>query len=762
MRIAIFLLMAGILEVSTLNVYSQKTRLTLNFTDTPLPTVLDKIESESDYYFLYNEKLIDLKRKVTLNVNDQLIEAVLDILFTGTDIKYNIIGRKIILAPDYLSKEINPAENLQQKQITGKVIDENGNPLPGVNIQIEGTTTGTITDINGKYSITVTSDIAFMNFSFMGYDPKKIQVTGKSVIDISMVPTIASLQEVLVVGYGTSRKADLTGSVTAIKQDEYKDQPVNRVDQILQGRTAGVNVVNSSGAPGGISYIRIRGPNSINGNNDPLYVIDGFVGADFKNINPADISSIQILKDASSTAIYGSRGANGVVLITTKSGVSGKSKFSITSQFVTSQVLKKWDLLDAGTFAETVNLRADAKGTEHPFTDAQVADFKKNGGTDWQNEILRTGNGQEIQAEYSGGNNKVTYFASGNYYDQKGILINSYFKRYSFRTNLDARISDKLKATLKSNFARRINNNTSGNYNVYGPFGEAIAWAPTTPAFDETGQPTARDPVGSIKTNPIEYATNDNITESNSFSSYGEFNYQIINGLTLNIGIGLDYSNTQGKGYYRDSESDNPGASRSTLEGIFLQNTNALTYIKSISDIHKLTLTAVAEYQINQNNYYFINANSIQFPDLKYKNLSLVQSLSSGTSEAKETIGSYIGRASYSLIDRYLLTASVRHDRSSKFRGNNQTSVFPSIGIGWILSEENFIRTLGVFDNLKLRASWGQTGSQAIPVYGTVTSYNTSAQGGEHLSIWVYSQRVWSSGIPEIPTLNGRLPHKQI
>jgi TonB-dependent starch-binding outer membrane protein SusC len=721
MRIAVILMILGILQARANEAYSQKTKLSINLYDVPLVTVLDKIEIESEFFFLYNEKLFDSERKVTIDVKDQLINTILDNLFASTDIKYTIIDRKIILAPDYLT-----SDPPQQKQITGTITDESGNPLPGVNILVEGTTTGAISDINGKYTISIPNDNVVIDFSFIGYDIQKVSAKGKTIINVSLIPVVSQLNEVIVVGYGTQRKADLTGSVSAVKESEYLSQPINRVDQILQGRTAGVNVTNASGAPGGASQIRIRGSNSITGDNDPLYVIDGFVGASFQDVNPTDIENIQVLKDASSTAIYGSRGANGVVLITTKSGVAGKPRLSLTARYITSQVAKIWPLLDAGTFAETANLRADALGSAHVFTDAQVADFKVNGGTDWQNSILRTGNGQEYQLDYSGGSDKVTYFISGNYLDQDGVVINSYFKRFSLRTNLDAKLSDKLKASLKVNFSSRTNNNTTGNYNTSGPIGNAAAWAPTTPAYDVFGKLTVRDPVSSIKANPIEQCLNDNITASNTFNANGGFNYTIIKGLTLDIGFGSSYNNIQGKYFSLNALSNAPSSSRNSTTNLFLQSTNTLTYTKTFNEIHKITATAVAEYQLQQTDYFNAAANGLLFPTLKYENLTLATTNSADAAYSKSTIGSYIGRVNYALKDRYLITASMRSDRSSKFRGNNQVGIFPSIGIGWRISEEDFMKGLGL-DNLKLRASWGQTGSQAINVYGTVTSYNTDA-----------------------------------
>ena len=504
-----------------------------------------------------------------------------------------------------------------------------------------------------------------------------------------------------------------------------KTSPLRVFDQILQGRTPGVNVTNSSGAPGGNVSIRIRGSNSINGNNEPLYVIDGFVGANFRDINPSDIESIQVLKDASATAIYGSRGANGVVLITTKTGTQGEPKLSLTARYMTSKILDTWDLMDAGTFAQTANTRATALGIPNlSFTDAEIAEFRQNGGTDWQDEILRTGHGQEYQLDYSGGKGNTTYFVSGNILDQEGILINSDFKRYSLRTNVKSSLSEKLTANLKMNFVRRENNNTDGNGNTSGPLAGALAWAPTTPARDANGNLTVNDPTSAIKANPIELALNDDIDEVNTFNANGGFNYEIIDGLSLDIGFGVSYANRQTKNFSANSGNETPTAGRGSVEDIFLQNTNTLNYTKTFNEIHSLTVTGVVEHQLLKTDQFSTTATGLKFPELRYQNMSLANLLNSEAYKEKQTIRSFIGRVNYSLLDRYLLTASVRTDGSSKFRGDNRYSTFPSIGLGWRISEEEFLNG-GFFDDLKLRASWGETGSQAIPVFGTVTTYYT-------------------------------------
>jgi len=709
-----------LIMITTLWCYPQEAGISLNYTDTELISIFERIEKETGYFFLFNEKLINTAQKVTINAKDKIISNLLDELFKNTNIKYSIINNKIILSPDYL--EFNKVVT-----VSGIASDEYGNPLPGVNIHIEGTKLGTISNDRGRYSLNISNPDAVLVFSFIGYKQMKIPVEGRTSVNISMEPSVSNLKEVIVVGYGSIKKSDLTGSVATVSEDIYLNQPVARVDDILQGRAGGVNVINVSGAPGGTTSIRIRGANSITGSNEPLYVIDGFVGGNMEDVNPTDVETIQILKDASSTAIYGSRGANGVVLITTKRGIIGKPGFSVTGRYYVSNPLKLWPLLNAGEFAQVCNERADVLGYARPFTNEQVSYYIANGGTDWQKEIFRTAGGQELQMDYSGGSDAVTFFVSGNFLDQKGIIINSDFKRYSLRTNLDAKISERLECVLKVNFARRETNNTSGDYTTSGVVAGATAWAPTTPAYDENGIPTLADPISSIKINPIELAMNDNINESNTFNTIGNIIFRIMSGLTLDLGFGMNYNNTQAKTFVQSLMPKNPTASRSSSESIFLQNTNMLTYSKTINNIHKFALTAAAEFQLQRNDYYMAAAADLLFPILKYNNITLAKTYSLSNDFTKSTIGSYIGRVNYSLHDRYLITLSVRTDRSSKFRGKNQTSVFPSVGLGWRISEESFMQDLPLISNLKLRASWGQTGSQAVNVYGTVTSYNTSA-----------------------------------
>lgn len=373
-------------------------RVSLRLNNEDILQAFKKIESLSSFTFEYNASDLRNTERVSGRYNNQTLYDVLVDLSRQTGIKFKQVGNNIAAAPKN-EKEVQQeeVEIIPQISVTGKVTDqENGDALPGANVVEKGTSNGTVTDIDGNYSVNVDEN-ATLVFSSIGYATQEIPVNGRSTIDIEMPSDVQSLEEIVVIGYGTQERKDVTGSIATVDQKDFEAQPVTRFDQILQGRTPGVNVTNTSGAPGGAVSIRIRGANSINGSNEPLYVVDGFVGANFRDVNPSDIESIQVLKDASATAIYGSRGANGVVLITTKSGKAGEPKLSVTARFNTSQILDTWDLMDAATFAETANQRATALGTSLPFTDAEISDFRQNGGTDWQNELLEPASGRSTR-----------------------------------------------------------------------------------------------------------------------------------------------------------------------------------------------------------------------------------------------------------------------------------------------------------------------------------------------------------------------------
>lgn len=699
-------------------------QISLNVKNATLTEVVAKIRQQTKITILYNNETVAAVTPITINVKNRDVKIVLDECFKDQPVTYKVVDDVIVitLKPKPVAEEPPAAVT-----ITGSVTDEKGQLLPGVTVKVKNTINATVTNAEGKYAIKVAEDGATLVFSFVGYYTQELPVGDRSVINVTLKPQSKDLEQVVVVGYGTQRKSDLTGSLVSLSAKDFKEQPVTRLDQVLQGRAAGVEVVNNSGAPGGDVSIRIRGTNSILGDNNPLYVIDGFIGADFNNLNPDDIGSIEVLKDASSTAIYGSRGANGVVLVTTKKGTA-KQEITFTPIAYNSQVLKKMDLMSAGDFAATVNARDVAVGIAPTFTQAQIDNFKTNGGTNWQDLIFRNAPGQEFKIAVSGGSTQTNYFISGDYLNQNGIVLNSNYKRYAVRSNINSQISDKLAVRANISAIRRESLNAN-NQGINSSVNQALSWAPTTPVRDVSGNYTMHDPLSSIYANPVALATDQtNILNNSNLNINSGANYHFFKDLFLDVSFGVDYQNIQGEYYSGPFITNNiPNASRTSTELFNLQNTNTLNYSHTFNNVHSLTITAVFEQQKYTSTSFNANANKLTFYNLGFDNLALSASQSAGSSYSESALISYLGRINYAYKAKYLLTASVRRDGSSKFQPANRESIFPSVGLGWKLSEEPFIKNLRAFDLLKLRGSWGLTGSQAINPYATLSTYLTDA-----------------------------------
>lgn len=635
----------------------------------------------------------------------------------------------LILIAVLLSVQFDMLAQEASIEVTGTVTEaETGIPIPGANIIEKGTKNGVMTDFNGNYTIEVPQNAA-LQISYIGFASQQIQVNGQSTINVVMEIEASALEEVVVVGYGTQRKKDLTGSVSVVSTKDFEMQPVTRVDQVLQGRASGVQVTRASGAPGGESRVRIRGANSVLGNNDPLYVIDGYVGGDFNMVSPSDIESIQVLKDAASTSVYGSRGANGVVIITTKDGTKGDIKVTYEGNFSVSEVIKEWDVLGAHDFALTVNERSDALGISRVFSPEKIANYQANGGTDWQDVIFRTAWGQEHKVNVSGGGEKTSYLVSGNYIQKDGIIENSDFKRYGIRSNITSEVNDNLTIGVNISGTRLENHNTGLQRGAGNPVVQALAWAPTTPVYNADGSYVLSDPVGSFTYSPAALLyERANDSQRNIINALANINYKLpIEGLSLDFKYAVNYLNAQGQSFVGNAASqNNPGANRSSSEQITLQGTNSLNYNRTFNEVHKINAVAVFETQQYTNNNFSAAGNTLLFPSLGYYNLPLAESYSVGSGYAKWSLLSYLARFNYTYNDRLLFSAAVRRDGSSKFSEDNRFSTFPSLALGYVLSEEDFIKNLNVFDHLKLRASWGKTGSQAINPYATLSAYNTN------------------------------------
>lgn len=704
-------------------------KVSLDVNNAEIKSILSEIEKQTSVIFTYRSKLIKSSKKVSIKVHDASLAVVLEQLFNpGIYFFAMDEDEEIVLRPNPNLEADSEIPLTYLITVSGRVSDENGQPLPGVSVLEKGTTNGTTTDNSGSFSVSVQDEKSILVFSFIGYAPQEIVVGNQTELALALEPDTKALDEVVVIGYGVQKKSDITGSLSSISADEFNTQPVNRLDQVLQGRVSGVQVTNVGGAPGGAVRIRVRGANSILGDNNPLYVVDGYVGADFTAINPNDIETIQVLKDASSTAIYGSRGANGVVIITTKKGNKGGFIVSYNAQVSTSNRTKTLNTLSAGDFAEVINERAAATGGSPYFTQSQIDEFKVNGGTDWQDEIFTQATGQEHQLSASGGGEKTTFLISANYLDQDGIIKNTNFKRYVLRSNIASQITDKFSLRLNLSATRLNNLNNQVIAGTSNPLVQALAWAPTTPAYDANGDFTRNDPIGSVMINPMALIYDrENRREVSIGNVVGGLRYEFIKGLSLDLQYAVNYLNEQKKTYNGSFVSNNnPSARKDSDEQVTLQSTNSINYQRTFNDNHRLEAVAVFETQQYTSNSFYSSGSNLLIPALSYDNIGLANSFQIGSGYKKWTILSYLGRVNYSFKDRYLFSATVRRDGSSKFRGDNKYSVFPSVAVGWRLSEETFIQNLDLFSNLKLRASWGLTGSQAIDPYATQSKYSTT------------------------------------
>jgi len=611
----------------------------------------------------------------------------------------------------------------QSNTVKGRITDDKGAPLPAASIVEKGTRNGTTSDQNGNFTISAPQN-ATLIISAVGYEEKEFILNGQAVVSITLTSISKDLTDVVVVAYGTQQKGKMTSSQSSVSSKDFEGQAVIRLDQALQGRASGVQVTNTSGAPGSDVRIRIRGANSIFGDNGPLYVIDGFVGGDFNVINPDDVADIQILKDAAATAPYGSRGANGVIIITTKKGVKGRNTLGFSTRLSSSEVAKTYDKLSAADYAEIVNARRRLAGNDDYYTAEQINDFKRNPVPDAQDAIFRKGIGQQYELNMSGGSERTNYFISGGYQDLQGVITDSWYKFYNIRSNINTSITDNLSAYINVNGFVRNNYNTAVKAGTQNPLVEAVAWSPSVPVFDENGDIIRNEPLGAQFYNPVaeareRQALNDNYNANIT----GGLLYKIIRGLSLNVQYGVNYSHGEYKNFGSRYVAENIYAGRSTGTSLNLQNINTLNYKTTINGVHDIDLTGVAEFQKSSYSGFGVGIKNLVYPNFKWDNLTLAQLDGASADYNNSSLFSLFARANYSYADKYLLSGTIRRDGSSRFRGANKFSYFPSVAVGWIVTRENFMASQELFTNLKLTASWGLTGNQAIGSYSTLSTY---------------------------------------
>ena len=703
MKLTAVIILASCLHVSA-GVYSQS-KVSLNMQSADIKKVLSTIEKRSHYRFVYNQSLLSAETKVSIIATNEDVISVLNRVLKNTRLSFELLENNLIVLK---------AQNttIVRATITGRVTNAAGDPIAGASVRVKGSDAGTATDSSGTFSINV-PDGAVLIVSYVGYADQEITTAGKTSIDVVLAEGNKELEQVVVVGYGTQRKIDVTGSVATVRGEDISRQPAINPISGLQGRVAGVQITNS-GAPGASPQIRIRGLGTVYGSANPLYVVDGVWFDDISFLNPADIESMNILKDASSEAIYGIRAANGVVLITTKKGKNGRAVVNYTGYVGMQVVTNRVEMANAQEYAVLSNEKSRINGGGDVLDPSNFGE-----GTDWYKVILRDALTTNHQVSVSGGGGKSTYNFSLGYLKQDGNVEGNTFNRVTARFQNDFQILDNLKAGYTITATGIDSRDITGSI-----FYQAFIAPPVIPvkyADGSYGDP-GDYPTGNFS-NPqvtLDFFNQRSKTYRITANVFAEL--KILKELTFRTSIGGEYGEGEVLGYtpvYNATTIQNNNvsklvASRADTRNWILENT--LTYTKRFGD-HNLTLLAGQGAQRYRS--YKITANAQNVPFTTRGDLYLRLGSTGTTSATDEgdlsTIGSYFGRINYSFQNKYLLTASLRGDGSSKFFGDDRWGYFPSVGLGWVITEENFMNNQKIFDNLKVRGSWGKVGNAAVP-----------------------------------------------
>ncbi len=611
--------------------------------------------------------------------------------------------------------------DLLQSSVTGTVTDENGIPLPGANVIVKGTTTGTQTDFDGNYTLDGVGSDAILTFSYIGYLSKEILVGQQTLINVTLSEDAQKLDEVVLLGYGKSvKKTDLTGAVSVVGIKDMEKTPLLNVDQALQGRASGVQITQSSGAPGAALKIRVRGSNSISGSNAPLVVVDGLIDVDINLVNPSDIQSVTVLKDASSTAIYGNRGANGVILIITKKGNPGKAIVEYGSFVSFSQAINSYDLLGPADFIEYANIKnIAATGNPIPVfnTQQKIDDFISKS-VDYQDALFRTAVAQNYQLSFRGGSEKMDYFVSGNYLDQEGIARNTNFKRYALRSNINADITDKLTLSTNINLIRQegFNNDVGLNNNLAA---SSITREPVNPIYDEDGNYVIETLVlgglqQNLGSNPVWQALETKHENNvNRVQTNVQLNYNLFKNLDANFSGGIDYGNYSNAYFDPAAQAGAPITSgQNTRNDTKTQYALRLTYDNTFNERHNLNVSYIYEQRKNVEKGFNADGRGFFTSSVGFDNLGIADTQTIGSDVSERRLRSNVGRATYNYDSKYLVTASVRYDESSVFI-KDQGGVFPSFALGWNINNESFFNSETITE-LRLRGGWGITGNELI------------------------------------------------
>lgn len=756
-----------------------------------LESTLRKLEKDADIKFVYSKNIVQTDQKITLKASGLQLKDVLDQLLTTHGIVYRVISGHIVLnvGPQYEEIKQVEAQKEAEKQaainvftVKGKVTDEQGLTLPGVNVKLSGSKIGGVTDANGNYTLSIPDGTGSLEFSFIGYVTKIVPIKGQAVVNVTLEESKKQLNEVVVIGYGTQKRGNVTGALSTLRNENLGERPISRVDQALVGQLAGVTVKQTTGIPGKAFSVQVRGSGSISAGNEPLYVIDGFPlsnnssntangsytgGNPLDNINPDDIENIEVLKDAAAAAIYGSRASNGVVLITTKRGKAGKPKISFNATAGYNQAAKHLDMLDgdqwidraseiinatyvakAGSFGATANDDAATRRAKLTLAGVPLSGTQISAGymldprwsipghpgleyEDWQNVIERKGLMSTGEISASGATDNVNYFVSGNYTNQDGFVIGLGYKQYSARANVELSLSKKLKFGLNLAPSYSITQDP-GVEGKDGIFHQALSMSPvqedTVGVYPNIGKNAQY--VWSNTTNGLLGKLENNVGTTKRYRTlstiYGE--YEIAKGLVFRTSLNLDnidnasnsyvpYITTGTQASRTFTGSNNLLASTSGSFSSYKRQTfvneNTLTYNTTFKAVHSLNLLLGQSYNLDRLDRTTLSSSG-GYTSATVQTLNAAAAVTGNTQSSQNVLESYFGRVQYGYKDKYLLSASLRADGSSRFGANNQYGIFPSASVAWRISQENFMKSVTAISDLKLRFSYGVNGNNNL------------------------------------------------
>lgn len=730
---------------------------------------LKKLEKITPFHFVYRKDEIQALEGITISPKDRSVDEVLLLIFQKTPFSYKQIDKSILIikqpAPKVMTLSVANVTDAAAFDVSGDVTSSDNSPLIGVTVREKGESGGTVTDVRGHFSFKAKSPEAVLVFSYLGFVTQEVFIKAQPILKVVMVENASKLNEVLVVGYGTQKKGNITGAVAKIGEKQIEERPIARLEQALQGQLAGVAVRNNSGVPGADITVNVRGAASISGSSTPLYVVDGVPLDNLSGINPADIASIDVLKDASSAAIYGSRGSNGVILVSTKRGKTGKPVMSVSAYTAVAAAERKVEVMSPDEWIEfnkkwLDRIWTNVSGQSASATQAQRIAFAQTAtnrtystrtdlagirgtygiydpywGTsaiepiDWQDAILRKGPVNDLQVSASGANDMVNYAISAGAYRQDGIIVGSSFKRYSFRGNMEAKISERVKIGLSiaPSVGTLKGANVEGNNN-------AIARALSLPGWVLAGsgemagaQPTkwydGWGPGPNVVSPYAQAVYNDRISKDTRLNSVFNTNVKIIKGLDINGLIGWNYRGNSNRTYsptwiQPTWDSATPGQLSSSRKSTLISNSVLLQATANyVKEIGKHSITALLGASQETYNEETTDQGQTGFPNDKTYIFDQTRGTTTNANTiygARNGLISYFGRVQYSYNNRYLFSGSLRTDGSSKFGPNSRWGLFPALSAGWVISEEPFLRKYNWIGTTKLRLSWGQVGNDRI------------------------------------------------